>query len=329
MNKTHKLFLDFIAKEDQTRPHTIARQFNLSRATVHKQLKKLLKEGKIEKRGRPPLVFYSLKKGAVTPSSTKINKKNIEEIEKNYLYISPTGELIYGWLGFQEWAKRINEERNLTKLAQEYCRLRKKIYQGIIQTPINISQKLKNTFTDYSLDGVFSIDFYSLPKFGKTKFGQLVLYAKQSQNIALIKKIADEINSTITSFIKDKKISAVAYIPHTIPRITQFLREIRNNLRINLPTIPLVKVYKNNVFVAQKTLSKLQDRIINAQETIIVNQKDKISFKNVLIIDDALGSGASMNETAKKIKRNNLVTNKIYGLVIVSSLKEFDVLREI
>ena len=51
--------------------------------------------------------------------------------------------------------------------------------------------------------------------------------------------------------------------------------------------------------IPQKTLRKLEDRIINAKQTIVVDPNQKINL-NVLIIDDATGSGATLNEIAKK-----------------------------
>ena len=57
--------------------------------------------------------------------------------------------------------------------------------------------------------------------------------------------------------------------------------------------------YPGKIRVAQKTLGKLEERVRNAKETIFV---DKINsrFNNLLLIDDAVGSAATLNETAKK-----------------------------
>jgi predicted amidophosphoribosyltransferase len=80
--------------------------------------------------------------------------------------------------------------------------------------------------------------------------------------------------------------------------------------------------------VAQKTLEKLEQRIVNARETIFV--KDIVlPFKNILLIDDAVGSGASLNETAKKLKPLLPPSGKIFGFAITGSYKGFDVIREV
>lgn len=54
---------------------------------------------------------------------------------------------------------------------------------------------------------------------------------------------------------------------------------------------------------------------------------DSRSFNNVLLIDDALGSGATLNEAARRIK-DTQVGSKIYGFAITGSFKEFEVLSE-
>ena len=90
--------------------------------------------------------------------------------------------------------------------------------------------------------------------------------------------------------------------------------------------INIVKT-KNKLLIPQKTLNKLEDRIENAKKTIIVN--DTRIFNNILLIDDAVGSGSTLNETALQIRRKKICTGKIYGLAIVGSFKGFDVISEV
>lgn len=76
----------------------------------------------------------------------------------------------------------------------------------------------------------------------------------------------------------------------------------------------------------EKTLKKLSDRIENANETFIVNSTT--SVKNVLLIDDAVGSGASINQIAQKIKERKMA-KKVIGFAITGSLNDFDVISEV
>lgn len=98
-------------------------------------------------------------------------------------------------------------------------------------------------------------------------------------------------------------------------------------LAINLPEVNFVKAYRGEVPVAQKTLSKLEQRIENAQGTIFIKDAFK-RYEKLLLIDDAVGSGASLNETAKKLKEEK-VAKTVIGFAIVGSYKGFDVISEI
>ena len=81
------------------------------------------------------------------------------------------------------------------------------------------------------------------------------------------------------------------------------------------------------MIIPQKTLTKIEDRIINAKETIEVNTQG--AFTNILLIDDAVESGSTLNEVAKKVRQKNLCKGKIIGLAIVGSFKGFEVISEI
>lgn len=55
---------------------------------------------------------------------------------------------------------------------------------------------------------------------------------------------------------------------------------------------------------------------------------DNRHFKHVLLIDDAVGSGSTLNQIAEKIK-NKEVAKKVTGLAIVGSFKGFDVITDV
>ena len=153
-----------------------------------------------------------------------------------------------------------------------------------------------------------------------------MLYAKQTQDRKLIKELVFSFEDKVKSLIKKHKISAVGFIPPTVKRQVQLMKELERNLAIKLPSISIKKA-QTPVIVAQKTLNKLEDRIENARNTIFVDETSK--FVNILLIDDAVGSGATMNETARKISLREICTGKIYGLAITGSFKGFEVISEI
>jgi len=115
-------------------------------------------------------------------------------------------------------------------------------------------------------------------------------------------------------------------IPNSIPRKVPFLKEVEKNLNLNLPKIEVKKAYSNGFPIAQKSLSKIEERIINARETMMLIPLE-IKCKNILIFDDAVGSGATLVEIAKKIKDKKV--KKIIGFSIVGSYKGFEVIKEV
>jgi predicted amidophosphoribosyltransferase len=80
------------------------------------------------------------------------------------------------------------------------------------------------------------------------------------------------------------------------------------------------------VAIPQKALTKIEDRVSNARFSIMITEKRK--FQKILLIDDAIGSGATINETALKLKANGLAKS-IVGLAVTGSFKGFDVIQEV
>ena len=103
------------------------------------------------------------------------------------------------------------------------------------------------------------------------------------------------------------------------------MKVLERKLNLPLPHVKLVKVI-GEIAIPQKALSKIEDRINNARVSIMVNETR--IFKTVLLIDDAVGSGATLNETALKLKEKKLA-NKVIGLAVTGSFKGFDVIQEV
>ena len=101
---------------------------------------------------------------------------------------------------------------------------------------------------------------------------------------------------------------------------------LRKRLQLKVRFIKIKKI-KSDVAVPQKSLSKLVDRIENARHSIVVSEAS--IHENILLIDDAVGSGATMNETARQIRERGICQGKIIGLAIVGSYKGFDVISEV
>jgi phosphoribosylpyrophosphate synthetase len=322
--------LQFINEAGKARVEDLHRELGITRAMVHRHLNSLLKTGEIIKAGKVPLVYYlptKSKSRKQEPSLKEIKPHVKKFIDSNYLYISPLGEQLSGVEGFVRWTEETKQLNRLSELAREFVKVRKEAnqhfnYMGVVDA----TQKIKDTFNECKLDKVYYGDFYSLPVFGKTILGQKVLYAKQSQVTQLMKDISFQVHPLVSRILKKHDIKAVGFLPPTIPRKVQFMKELEFNLKIIHPRINFAKAYPGPIPVAQKSLSKLEQRVVNARQTIFI--KSNVLYSNVLLIDDAVGSGATLNETAKKLRKFHEVKH-VYGFTIVGSYKGFEVISEL
>jgi len=323
---TSDKIIEYIDEKGQSTAKDLTNYLGISSQALFKQLAKLLKNEKIYKIGKPPKVFYYLNKKLpkFDIEVAKIDKKTKKILEDSFLTITPAGERKEGADGFAFWCQKTNQP--IEKTAKEYVRTLKKYNSFKKNGVIDGIKKLKSSFPKIYLDHIFYLDFYSIERFGKTKLGQMLLYAKQSQNKVLIKELILDIEPKMQQLIKKYGINAVGFIPPTVKREIQFMKELENNSLLHIPKIKIIKI-KTEVTVPQKTLNKLDDRIENAQKTFIVDGGQK--YKNILLVDDAVGSGATLNEIASQIKKMGLCQNKIIGLAITGSFKGFDVISEV
>lgn len=320
--------VDYIKQKGQVTGLEIADFLGISRQGLFRHLPKLLASGKIIKIGKPPKVFYSINKETKTASqeTQEFNLKETEKrkIEDQFFVITPSGERLQGVKAFIFWCDR--NKLPYKKTAEEYIRTLAKYEAYKKDGLINGKPKMKSTFVKTYLDEVFYLDFYSIERFGKTKLGQLLLYAKQSQNLELMKEIIELVKPKVNEIIKKYNIDGLGFIPPTVKRERQLMKVLQNGLDKNIRIIAIEKV-KTFVAVPQKTLSRLEDRVENASKTIVVTEGS--TFKNILLIDDAVGSGSTLNETAKKINEQGICKGKIIGLALTGSFKGFDVISEV
>jgi len=325
---TSEKLIDYLKRKRQVTGHELAEYLEISRQGLFKHLNKLLTENKITKIGRPPKVFYSIKeKETMRGTMPEVSPEIKKTIDERFLIITPAGERREGWEGFLYWCQRTKQPA--VKTADEYVKTLKKydtFRRSAYGNLIDGMGKIRSTFKKVHLDKLFYVDFYSIERFGKTKLGQLLLYAKQSQDRKLIKELVANIKPRINFILKKYQIDGVGFVPPTVKREIQLIKELEKNLNLRKRKVTIKKV-KTDIIIPQKTLNKLGDRVENAQKTFVVDEAGR--YNNVLIIDDALGSGATINEIASQIKNRKLCKGKIIGLTITGSFKGFDVISEV
>lgn len=327
---TSDKIIKYLTVKKRASAHEMVSYLDISRQAVTKQLAKLIISNQIGKIGKPPKVFYFIKNHYQLIAETgkfvfnNIEEKNKQIINQHFLVITPAGEKKDGWSGFVYWCEK--NSLPVIKTSEEYLATIKKYDAFKKDGLIDGLNKMKNSFDQVFCDAIFYLDFYSIERFGKTRLGQLLLYAKQSQNRELMKEIIKIIKPQVDQLIAKYDIDGIGFVPPTVKRETQLMKVLEQGLHEQIRKISITKL-KTEISIPQKTLSKLSDRIENANNTIIVEETAK--FKNILLIDDAVGSGATLNETAKKIREKNICSGKIISLAITGSFKGFDVISEV
>jgi hypothetical protein len=300
----------------------------VSKQGIHIAINTLLENGQVEKFGKAPKTIYKLKTNITEPadSAVKIDKATANFLLQHFLLISEVGKIMEGIEGFVRWCK----QRNLPveKTIEEYKTTIEKYNQYYNELGIiNGNEKLQNTkgYDGIFLDDIYYCDFYAIERFGKTRLGTLLHYAKQGQNKFLMKMLLDESKKRIENLIKKEKFDAIGIVPPTIRREVQLMKYMETHLKINLPKIKIQKI-SGIIPVPQKSLNKLDERINNANSTFAINET--VKYKHILLIDDAVGSGSTLNQIAFKIKQKE-IAKKVTGLALVGSFKGFDVVTDV
>ncbi len=166
-------------------------------------------------------------------------------------------------------------------------------------------------------------------EFGRGKLAEVAFYAKQSQNKKLINETLEIIFPRLLCLIGKEKFDAIAMTPWSIERKNQLLEYIKEALiPYKIPFVKIIKYYENGITIPQKSLKSREERIQNAQNTIYVHDSNITKYKKILLIDDFVGSGATMNETAKKLKVDG--AKEVIGFALVGNLNlSYDVINEI
>lgn len=302
-------------------------QIGVSRQMLHRVLSRMIEQSYLQKLGRPPKVFYRLNQVPVSKATLfSFSDDEINFLNEHFLIITVTGNRMEGVDAMQAWCEK--QKLPVEKTVREFITTKKKYLNYFLPNGlISGTEKLQNTkgFESVAIDELFYCDFYAIERFGKTKLGTLLHYAKQGQNRPLMQEIINLTKNKLEALIREKKIEAVGFIPPTIKRHLQIMTAFQKGYNLSLPLLNLVKV-SGMIPVPQKALSKLEDRIRNASASIMI--KDTRQFGNILLIDDAVGSGATINETAAKLKKKG-AAKKVFGLAITGSFKGFEVIQEI
>lgn len=162
-------------------------------------------------------------------------------------------------------------------------------------------------------------DFYSLFLFQKESPIQSVLHSYKYQNRFLIGNFIGRILSAYAEEkIESWEIDFIIPIP--LHKVKKFERGFNQAQKIaatisNELNIPISKKTLNrNKFTKTQTKLKKHERIENLQSAFNVKNSKLIADKNILLIDDVITTGSTINECAKVLKEKR--ANKIFALSV-------------
>lgn len=327
--------LEIFWENDEFSAGEISQKLWKSRVIVHKYLKALLEQNKLEKIGKAPHTKYKLPQNHnITQTSTEkitlqaIDYKQKKLLDEIFLKFSPTWERLDGSLWFQKWCS----ERNLHihEKIEDYIKIHNYIESQQDECGLlSADEAFGKDFSEKYLDKVLYADQYKYMDFGRGKLAELTFFAKQSQNKTLIAESIAEIFPKLECHILRGNYDAIAITPWSIRRENQLLWILKKELMIfNLPFIHVIKYSQSGIFIPQKSLKTRQERIQNAQNTIFIDDENMKKYKKIFLIDDFVWSWATLNETAKKLK-NEGVQEVIWFAFVGNINLSYEVIREI
>ena len=330
---TYRRVVDLLENIEIIWATEISNRLWLSRVIVHKILKRLLEENKVEKiwkwaHTKYKSLIFSWNKEEITFDDLIINYKTKKFFDDNFYKFDSDWKILKWFDWFKYWLKDRNFDLN--KSIQNY----KKIYNYIEKLENNCwlldaTDIFNKKFEKNYMKKVFYAWEYSFMEFWRSKLAEITFFAKQSQNKNLINDSIDEIFYKIECLIKTENIDCIAIIPWSIDRKNQLLWILKNRLKdFQIDFLNIIKYYPNNISIPQKSIKSKSWRLKNASNTIFVNDEKVKKYSKILLIDDFVWSGATLNITAKKI--NELWWKNIIWFAFVWSLDlSYEVINEI
>lgn len=327
--------LRFLADGEFYKPHHIASSIGVSRPSANKYLAELVIEWKIIKEGKSPHVTYHITSSLYIPENVSYGKTmehhfsydEVGLLDQHFLKYDVDGSELIGTEGFLYRCQQRNLDpyqkyTNFALLITTLTKLRNSC--GLLDA----TQEFAKHVDLQALDAVYYGDQYKLNEFGRSKLAEMWFFGKQLQYEPLLNKVIVSVLRKLECLIKTENIDALAFTPPSIKRNIQILTLLDHALgHIVLPRVVLVKDSPTAIIIPQKSLKKREDRILNARKSIYINDKNVSQYKKILLIDDFVGSGATLNETAKKLKF--AWVQKVIGFAIVGNLDmSYEVINE-
>ena len=81
---------------------------------------------------------------------------------------------------------------------------------------------------------------------------------------------------------------------------------------------PWIKALKRTRYTKSQTLLKANERVSNVRNAFEIVKPEAVKDKRILLVDDVMTTGATLNECARVLKKNG--TREVFGLVFAIAL---------
>lgn len=318
------------------KPSIIAQKAGITRPTANKYLAKLVGDGKVVKSGKGAHVMYQITSPDTIPANASVIQVHDHDflyqetriLDEHFLKYDADGSELRGVQGFIMWC----DQRNLDPYSKyhDYEKIPHTLDRLYNQCGVlDAMGEFAKHVDAVALDALYYADQYRWNEFGRSKLAEMAFFGKQLQYRELLQQVMQMIVRKLECVIKTSHVDAIALTPPSIDRSVQLLDILDDVIaHISLPRVNLVKDYPTAIRIPQKSLRKRADRVRNAQKSIYVHDNHAKDYHHILLIDDFVGSGATLNETAKKLKIQGV--EKVTGFAIVGNLDlSYDVIQEI
>ncbi len=296
--------LQLLSTHHTLRPAEIHRVTNFSRQHIHAILKSLLLSGQIIRRGTSPRTYYSLAKAGQQSSETilQLTDKQHDILQSDFLIIKKEGHQVSGVKAICDYAQELNQDPQ--QIAIQFLEARDKqlseieIDEGEAHDQIKLLET-KEAVKQGTIQHFHFADYCEVGDYGDTALAKKLRTAKNSGNALLQLQLFRETERQLQEYIADYGVDAVAFIPGSTMQGKDLMKRWKETLDLPLPHVNLVRAIEENA-VPQNIISLQTDREQAADGTLAV--ADHRRFRHVLLIDDELITGTTMQNAAQNIQ---------------------------
>ena len=320
------IIIDFLEKKDYS-PSDLEKASGISRTLIHRYLKDLCEDGYIERIGSAPKSSYHfLRRPPIIIKSPLIKKQ--------FIFKDSTGKVHTGIEAFMMWSENALKKYTLQEKVSMYEKSMQELSSmknasGVFPLDAKLEEFHTKTGEGIYIESLSSAFLYSLHGFGRTREATLLDIAKEGseRNMKFGNQLLTYFLSVLFEYLQHHHFDAVAFIPPSASRKVQIISLLRERFS-NMSSIPIIGVRKKHgeVTQQQKHLKGIMERLENANRTLYISPTEG-PYETVLLIDDLIGSCATINQVAKKFVTSGIAKN-VHGIGIIGIKSGFEVVKK-